>query len=329
MPVETAPFIDSLDTAWPEDADPVEQGAAHLRLTKAAIKSTFPNITAAVTATAAQINATDGRLGAGEARLTALEANRARKDIADTFAALMTFTTGLDAASVKKAGQELVPPGAGAIWFGNAAPGGWLLCNGAAVSRTTYAPLFVAIGTTFGAGDGSTTFNLPNVVDRYLIGAGVAARGATLGSQTPAIVVGSAGSHSHGGITGVSGAHSHGGATAGHAITEGQMPFHAHGVNDPGHAHGQTTLLYGSWNGANNDGGWAGGASTSLVAAGIAASGTGITIAGAGGNQAHAHGIFADGNHQHTIGADGAHVHTATIADGRPPSLAVNFIIKV
>jgi phage-related tail fiber protein len=45
----------------------------------------------------------------------------------------------------------------------NTAPTGWLKANGAAVSRTTYATLFAAIGTTFGAGDGSTTFNLPDL----------------------------------------------------------------------------------------------------------------------------------------------------------------------
>lgn len=50
---------------------------------------------------------------------------------------------------------------------------GWLLCNGAAVSRTTYASLFLAIGTRYGAGDNSTTFNLPDARGRSLIGAGL------------------------------------------------------------------------------------------------------------------------------------------------------------
>ena len=44
--------------------------------------------------------------------------------------------------------------------------GKWLECDGRAVSRTTYATLFAAIGTTYGAGDGSTTFNLPDFADR-------------------------------------------------------------------------------------------------------------------------------------------------------------------
>lgn len=52
------------------------------------------------------------------------------------------------------------------------APAGWLLCDGSAVSRTEYATLFAAIGTTWGAGDGSTTFNLPDLRGRAAIGAG-------------------------------------------------------------------------------------------------------------------------------------------------------------
>lgn len=46
---------------------------------------------------------------------------------------------------------------------GEAAPNGWLLCYGQAISRTTYSTLFGIIGTTYGTGDGSTTFNLPDL----------------------------------------------------------------------------------------------------------------------------------------------------------------------
>lgn len=49
-------------------------------------------------------------------------------------------------------------------------PDGWLLCNGAAVSRSTYAALFAVIGTKHGSGDGSTTFNLPNLANRFVEG---------------------------------------------------------------------------------------------------------------------------------------------------------------
>lgn len=56
-------------------------------------------------------------------------------------------------------------------WFAfNTAPDGYLVCNGANVSRTTYASLFNAIGTTFGSGDGSTTFALPNLIDKFAQG---------------------------------------------------------------------------------------------------------------------------------------------------------------
>jgi microcystin-dependent protein len=66
------------------------------------------------------------------------------------------------------------PTAAGTIhmWSTSTAPTGYLLCNGAAVSRTTYATLFGVISTTYGTGDGSTTFNVPNLENRVPIGAG-------------------------------------------------------------------------------------------------------------------------------------------------------------
>lgn len=75
------------------------------------------------------------------------------------------------------------------MFAGTTPPTGWLLCDGSAVSRTTYATLFAAIGTTWGNGDGSTTFNLPDLRGRAPIGAGtgsgLTARtlGGTLGSE--------------------------------------------------------------------------------------------------------------------------------------------------
>lgn len=67
-------------------------------------------------------------------------------------------------AFVQNAAQSVaVPPGFVLPFAASTPPAGWLRANGAAVSRTTYAALFAAIGTTYGAGDGSTTFNLPDV----------------------------------------------------------------------------------------------------------------------------------------------------------------------
>ena len=63
-----------------------------------------------------------------------------------------------------------LPIGAYIQFAGSQAPSGFLVCNGGAISRTTYANLFAVIGTTYGSGDGSTTFNLPNLTDRFLQG---------------------------------------------------------------------------------------------------------------------------------------------------------------
>jgi microcystin-dependent protein len=65
-----------------------------------------------------------------------------------------------------------VPSGAMTAFAGSSAPSGWLMCNGSAVNRTTYSALFAVIGTTYGSGDGSTTFNLPNTQGVFLRGAG-------------------------------------------------------------------------------------------------------------------------------------------------------------
>lgn len=67
---------------------------------------------------------------------------------------------------------DSVPSGVMAAYCGETIPSGWLLCDGRALNRTTYASLFTAIGTKWGAGDGSTTFNIPDMRDRGTMGAG-------------------------------------------------------------------------------------------------------------------------------------------------------------
>lgn len=66
-------------------------------------------------------------------------------------------------------------------WGGTSAPTGALLCDGSAISRSTYSALFAIFGTAFGAGDGSTTFNLPDLRQRFPLGKAVSGTGSTLG----------------------------------------------------------------------------------------------------------------------------------------------------
>ena len=92
-------------------------------------------------------------------------------------------------------GIEIVPAGT-IVAFGNTtAPTGWLVCNDAAVSRSTYARLFAVIGTTFGTGDGATTFNLPDLRDRLALGKGSnnsSLNAATTGAAASAVVTSAA-----------------------------------------------------------------------------------------------------------------------------------------
>jgi len=86
---------------------------------------------------------------------------------------------------IRQASASFIPSGIIMDYGGSTAPAGWLACDGSAVSRTTYANLFTAIGTTWCVGDGSTTFNLPDLRGRTTIGdgtgSGLTAR--TLGTQ--------------------------------------------------------------------------------------------------------------------------------------------------
>ena len=120
------------------------------------------------------------------------------------------------------------PTGALMMWATGTAPSGWLLCNGQAISRTTYATLFSVIGTTFGLGNGSTTFNVPDYRDRMPVGAGTSYAIAGTGGSKDAVLV-----------------------------------AHSHSVTDPGHAHTMTSVpttssvydgtIDGSYNAGNQD----------------------------------------------------------------------------
>ena len=82
---------------------------------------------------------------------------------------------------------KIIPTSTILPFAGSTVPNGWLLCNGAGISRSTYSNLFAKIGTTYGKGDGSTTFNIPDLRDRYIIGANTNTLGTKVAEQLPNI----------------------------------------------------------------------------------------------------------------------------------------------
>jgi microcystin-dependent protein len=112
------------------------------------------------------------------------------------------------------------PAGAIETYAGATAPNGWLLCFGQAVSRTTYADLFAALSTTHGVGNGSTTFNLPDLRGR--VPAGKDNMGGTSASRLITNVTG--------GTLGAAG------GSESHTLSQAQMPSHTHTQNSHTHS---------------------------------------------------------------------------------------------
>lgn len=99
------------------------------------------------------------------------------------------------------------PTGSVMEFAGSSAPSGWLFCDGSAVSRITYSALFGILNTTYGAGDGSSTFNLPDLRGRVVVGAGAGpgltsrTLAATGGEETHLLTTGELPAHNHPGST--------------------------------------------------------------------------------------------------------------------------------
>lgn len=148
------------------------------------------------------------------------------------------------------AGQVLVSNGSGAPTWGTGTPTGvimmypsatpptgFLLCNGQAVSRSTYSALFAIMGTAYGAGNGSTTFNVPNFINRFGVGAGSSYSAGSTGGTAD----GTLGTHTHtftSGIQSVDHTHYYSGTSSGQSAnhthtgsgnTAGQNADHYHG----------------------------------------------------------------------------------------------------
>lgn len=112
-------------------------------------------------------------------------------------------------------------PGVVAMWAGSEPPAGWLICDGSEVSRSVCAALFSAIGTTYGSGNGSTTFNLPNLKGRVAVGlngtdAAFDALGETGGEKVHALTTAEMPTHSH-----TQDMHTHTQNAHAHSITNG------------------------------------------------------------------------------------------------------------
>lgn len=131
-------------------------------------------------------------------------------------------------------------PGMVTSWAGSHTnvPTGWMLCDGSAISRATYADLFAVIGTNFGSGDGSTTFNLPNYHDYWLIGAPSSLSTAPNPSGVPGSWVSTSGTSFYNSF-----AHSTNGAHSSHATSMNSAGSHSHTA---GHTHTVTSAASGS-----------------------------------------------------------------------------------
>lgn len=209
MGLESATYVSGLVEANPTTTDALGQGDDHIRLLKAVLKSSFPTITGPLNAllvpftpaggiAATTVGGALSELGIGKYTLgTNLGTPSAGNLLNCTFPTLNQNTTGTAAnlsgtptlpngvtAVTQSPGDNStklattafvaafssVPTGSVMPFAMATAPTGWLKANGAAVSRTTYAALFAAIGTTFGAGDGSTTFNVPEMRGEFVRG---------------------------------------------------------------------------------------------------------------------------------------------------------------
>lgn len=284
-------YISDLNPLNPAEGDQAKDGDNHIRITKGAIKTTFPNVTGAVTASHTELNLIDG--------LTASAAELNKLDGATMTTAQLNFLVGVTSAiqtqlntlAASIAASAAVAPGTISIWGGAAAPSGYILCQGAAISRADNPIMFAAYGTAWGVGDGSTTFNVPDM-------RGVVPRGldAGKGYDTGRVL----GTYQADGLL-----------THGHTATTASAGSHTHTVTDPGHGHDLTTNNI-DWVSATSHAMRANTSASSVDTDAIVNATTGITL-------------VANGAHTHTITV----VDYTGTAENRVKNNAVNFIVKL
>tara|TARA_Y200000002_G_scaffold13632_1_gene11008 strand:+ start:1653 stop:2432 length:780 start_codon:yes stop_codon:yes gene_type:complete len=205
--------------------------------------------------------------------------------------------------AINTASTNYVPSGALTAYAGSSAPTGWLLADGSAVSRTTYATLFAAIGTTYGAGNGSSTFNLPNIGGRTIAGKESSASNLTSTYGPDGSTLGATGGAQSVTLTGAqSGEKGHS-----HTLTMNQ---HNHSFTGDSHSH---TLSYGLDNfhdisGSTPSGNFASGQSKSTSS---------VQVSGSIGN------TTSTGSVSSVSAANASSAHSSV-----QPTIILNYIIK-
>ena len=259
--------------------------------------------------------------------------------------------------------SQAMPIGGLLDFAGGTPPSGWLVCDGRAISRVTYSNLFTVLGTAFGAGDGATTFALPDFRGRSGVGAGTVtdqgglAFGFGFATKWGFVyqTVAQANLPAYNLVTDGQGYHAHGGATVGaggHSHTTDAQGNHSHGGittnNNFDHYHTAVTDLqgdhqhtYGAWfqQAGNFIQGASGtqGAMNNNVTSVNGAHQHNITTSGA--STAHSHLIATDGlhahtttligDHQHGLLADGTHAHNVNLGGGGVPMLVLSPVLTI
>jgi microcystin-dependent protein len=261
------------------------------------------------------------------------------------------------------------PVGMISIHAGADAPDGWLLCQGQAVSRTTYSQLFGVVSTTYGSGDGSTTFNLPNLKGRVVVGIDSAqtqfdARGETGGDMTHQHAASNSGNtaigHDHtipalSGNAAPAGAHNHNvhsehshDIAHNHADNFNPASFsnHTHGIGNIATSANNAIIKVSSGSSSNNvsqphnhtmSGNTGGGGEHDHNFGGSVTANSGnsgptnanFSTSSDGSNHGHSIGTNASST---TGGAGGSHTHTtpaSTSLSNLQPYMALNYIIKI
>jgi microcystin-dependent protein len=247
-----------------------------------------------------------------------------------------TSSENIDLAANKKftvaSNPVMCPTGMLTPYAGTTAPDGWLLCAGQAVSRSTYAGLFAVVSTTYGSGDGSTTFNIPDLRGRTAVGkddmGGTAANRVTAGvSGISGITLGATGGseavHQH--------SHSNTASFTGSAVTSGAGSPHTHIQNS--HAHGFSGSYWmdrnstgGSWTDTNQQWAIAGKGFSSPSASYTGAPlyfGMDLATATNQNESSHTHSVTASG----TVAITNANFGSGS-SQNMQPSIILNYIIK-